>query len=290
MGIENIQNTELNWQSIFDTLVHLCIDVAIKIVVSVLVLIIGRIIIKAVVKRVRKSKILNKGEPTAKKFLEAFTKIALNVSLAVLIVAIMGVPMASIVAVIGSVGVAISLAVQGTLSNLASGIMLLVFKPYKLDDYIESGEYSGTVTDLGVFYTTLTAPDNKTIVIPNSSLTSSTLVNYSTKDTRRLDIQLNVEYGSDINKVKDIVNGVLARHGEILPDVAPFIRLTELRDSSLCITVRVWCRGSDFWTLKFNLLEEIMQEFKNEGITVPYNKMTVKLENGEEKKEDKNDA
>lgn len=287
MGIEN---TELNWQLIWDSLINICIDLAIKIVVSVLVLIIGRIIIKAIVKRIRKSKLLSKGEATAKKFFEAFVKIALNVSLAVLIVAILGVPMASIVAVIGSVGVAISLAVQGTLSNLASGIMLLVFKPYKLDDYIESGDYSGTVTDLGVFYTTLTSPDNKTIVIPNSSLTSSTLVNYSTKDTRRLDLQFNVEYGSDIEKVKSIINGVLARHGEILPDVAPFIRLTELRDSSLCITVRVWCRGGDFWTLKFNLLEEITKEFNEAGIVIPYNRMTVKIENNDDKRNDGNDA
>ncbi len=283
MGIEN---TELNWQLIWDSLINICIDLAIKIVVSVLVLIVGRIIIKAIVKKIRKSKLLNKSEPTAKKFFEAFTKIALNVSLAVLVVAIMGVPMASIVAVIGSIGVAISLAVQGTLSNLASGIMLLVFKPYKLDDYIESGDYSGTVTDLGVFYTTLTSPDNKTIVIPNSSLTGSTLVNYSTKDTRRLDLQFNVEYGSDIENVKRIINGVIVRHSEILPDVAPFIRLTELRDSSLCITVRVWCHSNDFWTLKFNLLEEITQAFKDEGIVIPYNKMTVKIENNDGKKED----
>ena len=279
---------EINWQSVWDSVVHVCVDIALKLLLSVLVLIIGRILIKVLLKKIRNSKALDRGDHTAKKFFEAFAKIALNISLAVLVVAIMGVPMASIVAVIGSVGVAISLAVQGTLSNLASGIMILVFKPFKLDDYIESGDYSGTVTDMGVFYTTLTAPDNKTIVIPNSSLTTSTLVNYSTKDTRRLEIQFNVEYGSDIEKVKRIINGVLAAHSEILTDIAPFIRLTELRDSSLCITTRVWCKGSDFWTLKFNLMEEITQEFGKEGIVIPYNRMTVTI-NQNDGKDEKNE-
>ncbi len=278
---------EINWQEIWNSVVDVCFDIALKLLLSVLVLIIGRILIKGLLKKIRKSKTLDRGDHTAKNFFVAFARIALNVSLAVLIVAIMGVPMASIVAVIGSIGVAISLAVQGTLSNLASGIMILVFKPFKLDDYIESGDYGGTVTDMGVFYTTLTSPDNKTIVIPNGSLTSSTLVNYSTKDTRRLDIQFNIEYGSDIEKVKGIINGVIERHGEILTDKAPFIRLTELRDSSLCVTLRVWCRTGDFWTLKFNLMEEVMQEFGKEGISVPYNRMTVTIKDNGKKDEGK---
>ena len=274
---------EVNWQAIWDSVVHICVDIALKILLSILVLIIGRVLIKLLLKKMRKSKSLDRADPMAKKFIVAFVGIALNVSLVVLLVAIMGVPMASIVAVIGSVGVAISLAVQGTLSNLASGLMILVFKPFKLGDYIESGDYSGTVTDMGVFYTTLTSPDNKTIVIPNSSLTTSTLVNYSTRDTRRLDLQFNVEYGSDVEKIKGIINGVIATHEEILTDKAPFIRLTELRDSSLCITLRVWCKGSDFWTLKFNLMEEIVQKFGEEGIVIPYNRMTVTIDKRDEK-------
>lgn len=269
---------EINWNEILGTIVDVCVDVALKILFSVIVLIIGRIIIKAVSKRMRKSRALEKADPMAKKFFEAFVKIALNISLVVLIVAIMGVPMASIVAVIGSVGVAISLAVQGTLSNLSSGLMLLVFKPFKLDDYVESGDYGGTVTDMGVFYTTLTAPDNRTIVIPNSELTASILVNYSTKDTRRLEIKLNVEYGCDVDKVKQVISNILASHEEILTDKAPFIRLTEFGESALCVTVRVWCKGSEFWGLKFNLIEEINEAFNKEGITIPFNQLTVTID------------
>ena len=267
---------EINWNEILGTIVDVCVDVALKILFSVIVLIIGRIIIKAVSKRMRKSRALEKADPMAKKFFEAFVKIALNISLVVLIVAIMGVPMASIVAVIGSVGVAISLAVQGTLSNLSSGLMLLVFKPFKLDDHIETGDYSGLVTDMGVFYTTITTFDNRTVVIPNSSLTSSTLINYSTKDIRRLDLQFSVEYGSDVDKIKEILNEAFVRHGaEIVQDRAPFIKITELRETSLCITARVWSKKEDFWNLKFCITEEIISEFIKQGINVPYNRMVV---------------
>ena len=281
-----MDNIQINWQGVWDSLVGICIDIAIKLIVAALVLVVGRFIIKAVMRKMRKSKVLAKSEATAKKFLEAFVNIALNVSLIVLVVAILGVPMASIVAVIGSVGVAISLAVQGTLSNLASGIMMLVFRPFKLDDYIESGDYSGTVTDMGVFYTTLTAPDNRTIVVPNSSLTSATLVNYSTKDTRRLDIPVNIEYGSDINRIREVANNVIARHGEILTDIAPVVKVTELRDSSLCVTVRVWCGRNDFWPLKFALNEELIDEFTKNGITVAYNRMNVTIDQGNGKKDE----
>ena len=276
-GFENIQ---INWQGVWDSLVGVCIDIAVKLIVAALVLVVGRLIIKAVMKKMRKSRVLARSEATAKKFLEAFVNIALNVSLIVLVVAIMGVPMASIVAVIGSVGVAISLAVQGTLSNLASGIMMLVFRPFKLDDFIETGSFIGTVTDMGVFYTTITTPDNKTVVIPNSSLTSSVLVNYSTKDTRRLDVEVNLEYGSDINRIREVANSVIARHGEILTDIPPVVFVTELRDSSIRASIRVWCKNNDYWPLKFGLNEEITNELAKSGISVAYNKMNVTIDQG----------
>lgn len=276
---------EINWQEVWNSVVDVCVDIALKILLSVIVLIIGRILIKMITKKMRKSAALDKIDPMAKKFVEAFVKIALNVSLVVLLVAIMGVPMASIVAVIGSVGVAISLAVQGTLSNLASGLMILVFKPFKLDDHIETGDYSGLVTDMGVFYTTITTFDNRTVVIPNGSLTTSTLINYSTKPIRRLDLQFSVEYGSDVDKIKGILNEAFERHKEeILQDRAPFIKITELRETSLCITARVWSKKEDFWNLKFCITEEIISEFLKQGINVPYNRMMVINDKKDEEK------
>lgn len=183
--------------------------------------------------------------------------------------------MASIVAVIGSIGLAISLAVQGALGNLASGIMLLVFKPFRIGDFIESEEYSGTVSDMGVFYTTLLSTDNRTVVIPNKLLTESTIVNYSTQEKRRLDIQLDVAYGSDLELVKQTVLEVAARHGEVLNDPSPSVRLTEMRDSSLRVTLKLWCANSDYWALKYSLLEEILEEFGNAGIDIPFPQLDV---------------
>ena len=137
---------------------------------------------------------------------------------------------------------------------------------------------------MGVFYTTITTFDNRTVVIPNGSLTSTTLINYSTKDIRRLDLQFKVEYGSDVDKIKNIINEAIARHSqEILQDRAPFIKITELNETSLCITARVWSKKEDFWNLKFCITEEIISEFIQQGINVPYNRMMVINEKDEEK-------
>ena len=208
-------------------------------------------------------------------FVVSFVKIALYVMLTVLIVAVLGVPMASIVAVIGSVGLAISLAVQGTLSNLASGIMILVFKPFREGDYVEADGVGGTVTDLGIFYTTLTTPDNKKVVIPNGNVTSNVLTNYSAKDTRRVEVKFNVDRSTDLDRAKGIVVSTLDGYDKILSDPAPFIRMTEVKDHAVVITVRVWCNRDEYWNVNFDLVENIYENFKKEGIEIPNPKMDV---------------
>ena len=216
-------------------------------------------------------------DTTAHGFLLAFIKIFLYVMLAVLVVATLGVNMASIVAAIGSIGLAISLAVQGTLANLASGIMILVFRPFKEGDYIEADGVSGTVTELGIFYTTLCTPDNKKVVIPNGNVTSNVLTNYSAKSTRRLEMCLDMAYGTDLDLAKGIVKGVLDRHDKILAEPAPFIRMTEMADHGIIVKVRVWCKTEDYWTLNFNLLEDFYSSLEKEGIRVPYQQMDIHI-------------
>ena len=265
----------MDWNLFWNNLLAECQNIAIRLVSAVLILIIGKFLIKFIVKKLSGSKLMGKADAMVHQFVMAFVRISLYVILAASIVAILGVPMASIVAVIGSIGLAISLAVQGALGNLASGIMLLVFKPFRIGDFIESEEYSGTVSDMGVFYTTLLSTDNRTVVIPNKLLTESTIVNYSTQDNRRLDVQLDVAYGSDLELVKQKVLEVVARHGEVLNDPAPSVRLTEMRDSSLRVTLKLWCANSDYWALKYSLLEEILEEFGNAGIDIPFPQLDV---------------
>lgn len=267
----------MNWEQLLNNLTNICVDIVLKLLAALIILIIGRIIIKFIVKKLTNG-MSEKADPMVTRFTVAFVKIALYVILVVSIVAILGVPMASIIAVIGSVGVAISLAVQGTLGNLASGLMLCVFKPFHIGDFIESGSHSGTVTDMGVFYTTLTAPDNRTIVVPNSSLTGATLVNYSTQKNRRLDINFNVDYKSDVEKVKQTALEVVSKHSEVLADPAPFIRMTEMNESSICMTLRIWCDGADYWGLKFNILEEMLDEFNKRGIVIPFPQLSVHVD------------
>ncbi|MGM9681730.1 MAG: mechanosensitive ion channel family protein [Eubacteriales bacterium] len=273
----------MNWDSLVKAILQACQNVAWKLLGAALVLIIGKLIIHFIVSRLKKGSFLrNKlkyGErnATVRGFIISFVNIALHVFLAVSVVAILGIPLASIVTVLGSAGVAISLAVQGALGNLASGLMLLVFKPFEVGDYIEAEDKGGTVTELGIFYTTLRTPDNRTVVVPNSSLTTSTLTNYSKEKKRRLDIEVEVAYGSDLEAVKRTVRRVTDRHSDICDDPAPFIRLTEMRDSALCLTLRVWCDSAVFWDLKFNLLEEIYVALGEDGIEIPFNSMDIYL-------------
>ncbi|MGM9636616.1 MAG: mechanosensitive ion channel family protein [Eubacteriales bacterium] len=271
----------MDFESAGKAILQVCQDLAWKLLGAALVLIIGKLIINFIISRMKKGSVLRNKlghgdrDATVRGFVINFVNISLHIFLVVSIVSILGIPLASIVTVLGSAGVAISLAIQGALGNLASGVMLLVFKPYENGDYIETEDKGGTVTEIGIFYTTLKTPDNRTIVVPNSNLTTTTLINYSKEKTRRLDIEVEVAYGSDVEAVKRTVRRVTDRHPEIVADPAPFIRLTEMRDSALCLTLRVWCESAVFWDLKFNLLEEIYVALGEDGIRIPFNSMDV---------------
>ncbi len=248
-----------------------------KLIAAILVLVIGSLIIKLVKKVLRKRKLGKHEDPTVHRFLVNLIGIALNVLLIVTVVAILGIPTASVVAVIASAGVAIGLALQGSLSNLAGGIMILIFRPFKLDDFIEAGSFSGTVSDVGIFYTTLKTPDNKSVTIPNGSLMNDKVVNYSVHDTRRVDFTFSVAYGTDIEKVKTILLEEAGKHEKTLKDPAPFCRLTKQNTSSLDFVLRVWVNSSDYWAVNFDVLEAINERFKAEGIQIPFNQLDVNI-------------
>lgn len=270
----------MTWEQFLDNvLIPGVINIAERLLAAFVLLVVGVIIIKFIVRKLKNGRMAKKAERTVHNFIISFVKISLYVLLAVLIVAILGVPIASIVAVIGSIGLAISLAVQGTLTNLASGIMILVFKPFREGDYIESDGVGGTVEELGIFYTTLCTPDNRKVVIPNGKVTSTILTNYSAKNTRRVEVKLDMAYGTDIDFAKNVIRSVIARHDKVLKEPAPFIRMTEMADSSIIMTVRVWCERGDFWSVKFDLTEDIYISFEKEGIHIPYPQLDVHIKN-----------
>lgn len=266
----------MNWNAILTSFVNACIDIAWRLVAALLILIIGRFIIKFILKRIRKSnRFTEKIDHTAGNFICNVIKFGLYVVLAVCIIGTLGVEMASVIAVLASAGAAVALAVKGAFSNLIGGIMLIIFKPISLDDFVEIGGKSGTVEDLGIFYTRLRTGDNITVNVPNSIVVDSVTINYSRKDTRRLDLALNVAYGTDIEKAKAVIARVLDEHEKALKSPAPFIRMTAMKDSSLEITVRVWCARGDFAVLKSDLLETLNTRFAEENIEIPFPQLDV---------------
>ena len=265
----------MDMEQFWNSLIGHATSLGLKILAALLVMAVGQYVIKLVVRRMGKSRISKEGDPTVVRILQYFTKIGLYVLLTVSVVAILGVPMASLVAVIASAGVAIGLALQGALSNLAGGVMILIFRPFRLGDFVEVDSYSGTVTDIGIFYTVLTTTDNKVVTVPNGTVRGDSIVNYSIKDTRRVELVFSAAYGTDPEKVKSLLLAEADRHDLVLKDPAPFARLTKQGDSSLDFTLRVWTKRDDYWTVHFDLLEALTHRFEEEGIEVPFNQLDV---------------
>ncbi len=276
--------TEFDWNALWDKLVELCVGAAWRIVLAVVLLIVGKLIIRLIMRMMRRSKLIQKMEDGAEHFLISFTKVALNILLILSIVGVLGVPMSSMIAVLASAGAAIGLALQGALSNLAGGLMILIFRPFRLDDYVEVGNYSGTVTDIGVFYTTLKTPDNKNVTIPNGTIMGQAAVNYSAHDTRRLELSFTVAYGTDLEKVKTALLETAKANKMVLEDPAPFANLKAHEDSALRFILRVWVKREDYWTLHFELMEQINNRFIADGITIPFPQVDVHMI-ADEKKE-----
>ena len=267
----------MDFQAILTTIVSTCIDIAWKLLLSVAVFFIGRLLIKLLLKIFPNGEKHNHLDKTVRVFLNSFIKIALYAVLAITIVAIMGIPMASVITVFASAGAAIALAVQGSFSNFMGGIMLLIFKPISVGDLVKIGGESGTVSEVGIFYTVLNTGDNLVVSIPNKTMTETTIVNYSRKDTRRVDITVGVAYESDIELVKKTVLETVAANGKALSDPAPFVRVTNMLDSSIEFTIRVWCNASDFAALKSDMYEELNDAFNKAGIEIPFNQLQLSV-------------
>ena len=270
----------MNWlENALASITNACITIAGRLIISAIIFTIGMVVIK-LVKKFLKSKRFERVDRTAMSFISNFIKIALYIVLIIIIVSIMGVPMASVITVFATAGAAIALAVQGSLSNLMGGIMLLIFRPISVGEYVTISGNSGTVQEVGIFYTRIKTPDNVNISIPNGTMTSSVITNYSREELRRADIAVDVAYGSDIALVKETILNVIEANEKALKEpAAPFIRVTAMTDSSLQFTVRVWCKASDLLAFKSDFYEEIDAAFCKANIEVPFPQMDVHVTN-----------
>ena len=275
--MNNVQAQLTNVEEIIKNLAIKSSDLLIDVIVALVVMIIGFRIIAVLEKRLKNPNKFKKLDGNAKGFIISFITIGLKVLLMIIVLSIVGVPMASLVTIVGSCAVAIGLALQGGLSNIAGGLMLLIFKPFKVGDYISSNGYEGFVRTITMFYTTIITVDNKVVQLPNANLSNSNITNFSALDKRRVDINLSVAYDSDIDKVKKIVNGVIEKHEKILKDEPIFVRLTKHDESALVFTLKVWVNTPDYWDVNFDLLENIKKEFDKNHIEIPFNQLDVHM-------------
>ncbi len=216
-------------------------------------------------------------DPGLQSFSGPLIRVGLQILLAISVASMLGAEMTSFIAVIGAAGFAVGLALQGSLSNFAGGVLILLLKPFRVGDYIEAAGYGGTVKEIQVFYTILNTPDNRKIIVPNAQLSNNSMVNYSVYDTRRIDFKFGVGYGDDAGKVKEILRRIAAEHPLIHQDPAPMVVLGEHGDSAVVFYFRVWCNASDYWTLYFELLESVKEAFDEAGINIPYPQMDVHM-------------
>lgn len=268
---------DISWNDVWVKIKDWLTTTGIKVVIALLLLILSFMIINAVTKKIYKSLRKKNRDETLSRVGTQTARILLKVLVLVCLIGYVGIETASISAVIASIGVGISLAVQGTLANFAGGVILIIMRPFKIGDYITSNGQEGTVEDIKLFYTHIVTVDNKSVVIPNGSLANNVIVNASAKDTRRVDLLVQVSYGSDIAVVKEILQAVCAANPMAFADPAPFIELKAMNESSLDFTVRVWCKRENYWTVYFALTEAFKYTLDENGISIPFKQVDVHL-------------
>ncbi|TXD54085.1 MULTISPECIES: mechanosensitive ion channel family protein [unclassified Polaribacter] len=241
-----------------------------KIITALLILIVGLFLIKLIIKSSRKIMQKRSVDITLQKFLGNVLGWGLKVLLFITVISQLGITTTSFAAIIAAAGLAIGLALQGSLGNFAGGVLIMIFKPIKIGDFIEAQGKSGTVKEIEIFTTKLNTTDNKEIIIPNGALSNGTIVNYSTEATRRVDFTFGVGYDSDIKKTKEVLFSVINAHPLVLKDPATAVNVSELADSSINFFTRGWVKKEDYWTVKFDVMEQTKEALDAAGIDIPY--------------------
>ncbi|WP_339716112.1 mechanosensitive ion channel domain-containing protein [uncultured Sneathiella sp.] len=264
-------------ETVADEIVLLATQYGLDVIGAIIILIIGNIISKQVPNVMMKVMDKRKIDPTVSQFLGNFTRFAILAITLLLVLAQFGVQTASLIAVLGAAGLAIGLALQGTLSNVAGGVMLLIFRPMRVGNYVEAGGHGGTVKNITLFTTELATVDNIQVLIPNGQVWGSAIRNYSFHPTRRMDLVIGIAYEDDIDKARDIIDRLIKADERSHKEPAHVIEVIELADSSVNFTVRVWCDNGNYFPLKFALTKAIKQTFDKEGISIPYPQRTLHM-------------
>ncbi|WP_254224220.1 mechanosensitive ion channel family protein, partial [Clostridioides difficile] len=273
--LNNLDINKMDMGGIMESLLEWATTSGVKLIIGILILSIGFKIIKKFVNHVMLLLSKRDIDLTLRRFLKSLLLSVLKVAVIIIVLEYWGMSLSSFAAVIASAGVAIGLALQGSLSNFAGGFIILLIRPFKVGDYVEAAGHGGTVEQIGLFYTQLVTPDNKQILIPNGSVSNDSLINYSAKNTRRVDLTFSVGYEDDILHVRRVLKDIVNNHKLIINEPEPFIGVVEHGDNAIKFATRVWCKTEDYWTIYLDLLEEVKVRFDEEGITIPYPKMDL---------------
>lgn len=249
-----------------------------KVLLAIVLLIVGLWVIKGVVNKMAKMLQSRDVDPGLIPFLRSIVGIIFKVMLVISVIGILGVETTSFIAVLGAVGLAVGMALSGTLQNFAGGVIILIVKPFKVGDLIDAQGYIGTVTEIQIFNTILKTPDNKTVIIPNGELSTSAMVNLSTEATRRVDLVFGIGYPDDIDQAKAVLMQLLVEDDRVLKDPAPSVVVKELAGSSVNFNVRPWVKAGDYWGVYWDLQEKVKKAFDAENISIPYPQMDVHLD------------
>jgi small conductance mechanosensitive channel len=266
-------------QEIYKGAVDFIWTVGPNLLLAIIVLIFGLWIIKFIVKGVGKGMDRASVDPSLHKFLLSLIGIGLKILLLISVASMLGIATTSFVAVLGAAGLAVGLALQGSLSNFAGGVLILLFKPFKVGDFIDAQGHMGTVHAIQVFNTVLKTPDNKTIIIPNGAISNGSITNFSTEPQRRVDMTFGIGYDDDIKKAKEVLTNLVKNDSRVLQEPAPVIVVSELGDSSVNFAVRAWVNAADYWGLYFDMQENVKTEFDKQGISIPFPQTDVHIYN-----------
>jgi small conductance mechanosensitive channel len=271
--MENIDFTNIGLEKI----IEMAMEYGPRLIGAIVVFVIGWKLIGMAGRRFNKAMSKREVEPSLKTFIISLISVLLKALLLVSVLGMVGVEMTSFIAILGAAGLAVGLALSGTLQNFAGGVLILLFKPFKVGDFIDAQGYMGTVREIQIFNTVLKTPDNKTIIIPNGGLATGSLSNFSTEPQRRVDWTFGIAYGDDADTAKAVLTRLIEEDARILKDPPPFIAMSELGESSVNFVVRVWVNAADFWAVFFDMNEKVYKTFPLKGLNIPFPQMDVHL-------------
>jgi len=277
MEIPEIADLSTTWDNILELLRTSGVEFGINLVTAIAIFYIGRIVVRLLTRGLRKVMQAQEIDKTLESFVCNLASMVLLTFVIIASVSALGIQTTSFIAVLGAAGLAIGLALQGSLSNFASGVLIVMFRPYKVGDWVEAAGVAGTIVEVQILTTVFKTGDNKSIIVPNGQVMNSVIINYSTNDERRVDMVVGVSYDDDLDKVRATLEDLIAADDRILDDPACTIAVAELADSSVNFVVRPWVKSGDYWGVKFDLTEAIKKRFDKEGIAFPFPQQDVHL-------------